>query len=375
MSGPPAFTPDSAHPWRELEKTIRHDLAGRGLASHLVGGRPIAAGQLQRAAEHLAQHATSVVIVTGFVVVGVVDGCGDQGPTAETDGPPGALYLARALLALDVEVTLVSDEHGARLLEAGCDHWRLGRERVCCMPFENDQPESPARQTNHAEHNAHSDAWVKWFCDEGPGRDISHLIAVERVGPSHTPQTLAAQPRRGESPHARFDEEVPASSYNLCHNMRGESINAQTAKTHRLFEAAGHQQRPVTTIGIGDGGNEIGMGSVAWEEIRVAVGDKVGGWEIGGRIACRIATDFTLLADVSNWAAYALAQAVCRLRGKSDALAWSNPQTQQQLIETLVAEAGAVDGVTGRHEATVDGLTMDEYLQVFSDIARLAAMG
>jgi len=368
-----------------LERTIRHDPSARGLTSYREGGRQIGIGQLQLAAEHLADQATSVAIVTGFVVnigvdVGVgVGGCGEQTPAAETDGPPGALYLARAMLALGIDVTLVSDEYGTPLLEAGCDHWQLGRERVCCMPFENDQPASSARQTNHSEHSARSDAWVEWFYDEGPGRSISHLIAIERVGPSHTPQTLAAQSRDVAAPRAQFDDEVPAASHNVCHNMRGDSINAHTAKTHLLFEAAGHQTRPVSTIGIGDGGNEIGLGSVPWEQIREALGRKigegeVGGGEVGGRIACRIATDFTLLAGVSNWAAYALAQAVCRLRGKSDALRWSDPQTQQQLIETLVAEAGAVDGVTRRSDVTVDGLAMDEYLRVFSDIARVAAM-
>ncbi|MCH8044180.1 MAG: DUF4392 domain-containing protein [Planctomycetes bacterium] len=385
MSRPSTNTPAAALPWGKLERTIRHDPSARGLASHREGGRQIGIGQLRLAAEHLADQATCVAIVTGFVVnigvdVGVdVGGRGEQTPAAETDGPPGALYLARAMLALGIDVTLVSDEYGTPLLEAGCDHWQLGRERVCCMPFENDQPASSARQTNHTEHSARSDAWVEWFYDEGPGRSVSHVIAIERVGPSHTPQTLAAQSRDGAAPRAQFEDEVPAASHNVCHNMRGDSINAHTAKTHRLFEAAGHQTRPLSTIGIGDGGNEIGLGSVPWEQIRAALGRKigegeVGGGEVGGRIACRIATDFTLLAGVSNWAAYALAQAVCRLRGKPDALRWSDAQTQQQLIETLVAEAGAVDGVTRRSDVTVDGLAMDEYLRVFSDIARVAAM-
>jgi hypothetical protein len=110
------------------------------------------------------------------------------------------------------------------------------------------------------------------------------------------------------------------------------------------------------------------MGSFPWEEIRAAVGN-----EVGGRIACRIATDFALVAGVSNWAAYALAHAVGRLRGSADALDGSDSQSQARLIETLVTQAGAVDGVTGRREATVDGLALDEYLRTFSDIARVAA--
>ena len=111
------------------------------------------------------------------------------------------------------------------------------------------------------------------------------------------------------------------------------------------------------TIGIGDGGNEIGMGSFAWETLAQAVGG-----EAAGRIAARIGTDFALVAGVSNWGAYALALSVAALRGQAaEANAW-HESAERQLIETLVA-AGALDGLTLRAEATVDGLPLDEYLQ------------
>ena len=58
----------------------------------------------------------------------------------------------------------------------------------------------------------------------------------------------------------------------------------------------------VTTIGIGDGGNEIGMGSIPWEILRSAI--TVGPAAL---VPCRTATDFTLLAGVSDRAGDALA--------------------------------------------------------------------
>jgi hypothetical protein len=50
-----------------------------------------------------------------------------------------------------------------------------------------------------------------------------------------------------------------------------------------------------------------------------------------------------------------------------------NADDLQSLLETLV-QAGAVDGVTRRPEATVDGLPLGEYLRHFTAI-RTAVVG
>jgi hypothetical protein len=151
--------------------------------------------------------------------------------------------------------------------------------------------------------------------------------------------------------------------------MRGESIDAHTAPAARLFEAIAERSLPITTIGIGDGGNEIGMGSFPWEDVATALG----GEATAGRIVSRIATDFPLIAGVSNWGAYALALAVARLRGLEVSNRWLRPEGQRQLIEALVAEAGAVDGRTLRAEATVDGLSLEAYLQLLAELDAIFA--
>jgi hypothetical protein len=344
-------------PWDDLERAIRRDPGGRGVSSYHLDGQPLGNGQLAAASVELAANARSVAIVTGF--------CAFDGLrwVAETDGPPGALFLARALQEMGIDVALVTDAYGLPVLEVGCDHWRLPRQMVHCVPFEADDESAPARRTNDAADNARTDAWVQSFLDGGAGRRLTHLVSIERPGPSHTWETLQTQPRQGAAPVELFEREVPVDSRNLCHNMRGASINAQTAKTHRLFEMIAQQRRPIVTLGLADGGNEIGMGSFPWEVLRDAVAQGP-----GGKIACRIATDLTLLSGVSNWSAYALALAVCSLRGRMDLSATWDADHQRNLIETLVRNSPVVDGVTKRHEATVDGLSLDEYLQPLSEI-------
>jgi D-glutamate cyclase len=346
--------------WPALEALVHCDPAARGLASFRREARPLDAGQLHAAAVHLARHATAVGIVTGFCAV-----TRDR-VTAETDGPPGALYLARALLALGVEPLLISDRYALPLLAAGCDAWRLDRKILVEFPFEDGDPAAAARANNGPSWDAMTDRWLGAFFSTGPGNRLSHIIAIERAGPSHTLDSFQKQPRAAVAPSDFYSADVPAEDRNLCHNMLGQSINGWTAKTHRLFEWIREKHLPLATIGIGDGGNEIGMGRFAWELLVEAIGSAS-----AGRIACRVVTDFALIAGVSNWGAYALALAVCRLRGQAKlACAWTAAE-QRQLIELMVQQAGAVDGLSLRREATVDGLPLETFLQPLVAIRNL----
>src|SRR5262245_51719857 len=141
--------------WRALEVLLRRDPGRRGVASFCHDGLYLGFGALENAAKSLAMDGKSAAIVTGFCVVDAVS------PAAETDGPPGALYLARALLALGIEVTLISDAYGMPLLEAGCDLWQLPRSMLREMPFEEGGPDSPARISNDPTMCQKTDNWVR----------------------------------------------------------------------------------------------------------------------------------------------------------------------------------------------------------------------
>lgn len=337
-----ALEPD----WPSLDALLRRDPGGRGVAAFLEDGQPLAAGQLEAAARDLAQRGRSVAIATGFAIVA------RDPPVAETDGPPGALYLARVLAGLGVPTVLITDSFGWPLLEAGrrCG----GLDQAALLEFPLDRT---------------ADAWIEDFLASPDGAGLTNLVSIERVGPSHTLASLAAQSRSGLPPMADFEREVPLEHRDRCHNMRGVVIDDCTAPIHRLFEAVAVRRPEVKTIGVADGGNEIGMGSVPWEVARRAIARGP-----AGQIACRIATDFLILAGVSNFGAYALAAAVAALRGRADLISAWNADAERRLIETLVRDAGAVDGVTGLSQATVDGLPIDEYLATF-DAIRQAAFG
>ena len=183
--------------WTALENITHADPARRGPASYRVGGTWLDAGQLALAAGDLAHSARRVAIVTGFCRQAA------GGFAAETDGPPGALFLARALDACGAQVILVGDRYATPLLQAGKRHWRLQHVQICEMPLEDRPP-----QSGGAGSLPQTDAWCAEFF-AGPGSELSHLISIERAGPSHTLASLRAQPRQAPAPEARFAAEVP----------------------------------------------------------------------------------------------------------------------------------------------------------------------
>ena len=78
-----------------------------------------------------------------------------------------------------------------------------------------------------------------------------------------------------------------------------------TAPLHLLFEDDGWL-RPWVTIGIGDGGNEIGMGSLPKEIIDNDIPN-------GQLIAATVPADHLIVAGVSTWGGYGMVAALAAL--------------------------------------------------------------
>ncbi len=323
---------------REFDRLIRRDPGKRGLIDSEAQFGPLCRDHLLNAAHALAQKSSQVVITTGFYVPAA------EIPAAETDGPPGAILLALVLEACGINTSVVTDELCAPVVAAAVD--------ASAYPASQFQVLSTDQE-----------GWVEaFYCIQ----NISNLISVERVGPSHTPDSWERQQRLSATSGAAFHQKVSQEHFDRCHNMRGEIIDAFTPPLHQLFERLPEFFPDARTIGVGDGGNEIGMGAIAWEELDRRIAS-----EHSGLIPCRIATDWNIVAGTSNWGAAALAAAVALLNHQTDVLfAWQRDE-QQQVLEAMVREANAVDGVTKLREATVDGLPFLTYMQPWEGILQI----
>lgn len=309
----------AVHKIRQLEKIIGEDPGDRGISAIIL--------QDELLLSCLAlSHASSVAITTGFPTHYM------HNPPDETDGPPGAVAMANMLLSLGKQVTMVTDRRGLQLNQDLINE--AVRSGVLAAPvplvtFEGSGPDSALR----------------FLCHNG---DVSkprydHLVAIERSG--------------------------RASDGNY-YNMRGINVKHLLDPIDDLFIAA--KEIPgISTTGIGDGGNELGMGKL--KEKVISLMPK------GEQIACDVPADYAITCGVSNWGGYAVACGLFLLQNcpshqrylkkglglnqttsPEETQRWTvglpSVDKEESFLSTLV-RFGVRSGKTGNLAMEVDGLT------------------
>ncbi len=210
--------------------------------------------------------------------------------TIEPDGPPGAAALARALVALDRRAVCFTDVSAAQVLE----RWGRFPGEIVGVP--------------------------RGFASRRPGA-VRTLLAGHGVG------LLVAIERCGRAADGRY------------YSMRGLDISEHTAELDALFTDE------VPGIGIGDGGNEIGIGpllegeSVPLPRHAVSV------------VPCR----WPVIAATSNWGAFGILAELGRHLGRP---LLPTVEDARRDLETLW-ELGVLDPLSPDGRA-VDGFGLDD---------------
>ena len=245
-----------------------------------------------QAAQYVMDHPGPTVIVTGFYIL--------SSGAPETDGPPGAIAIGNALRALGRPVTYVADSYASPLLR----DWIGGDSEVVDFPIAD-------IDTSKREAAALLDRLQP-----------SLLISIERCG---------------------------RTKDDTYENMRYRDITPFTARVDYLFEAG------IPSVGIGDGGNEIGMGNLVEEIPKV---------ETLPNNPTVSRADRLVIASVSNWGGYGLVAALSRLAGR-DLL--PSVEHETKMIHRLV-ELGAVDGTNGGAVPLVDNFSTEENGKVLEQL-------
>lgn len=308
MPTPKAHTQEILEKIAQLQAICSQDI-GRGIQA-LVN---VTQGELLGAASSIVNHSSPhVAIITGFFLPHT------NPPVAETDGLIGSVQLAASLIRNCVKVRIVTDSYcfpavKSAAIAAGVPS-SVEFDIVPVVPSTHDEVITPILDT--------------WKCLATP---ITHVISIERPGPGYD---------------------------GIIRNMRGQDITAHTAPLHLLFNLPN-----VTYIGIGDGGNELGMGKIPREVISNSI-------RYGERIACVVACDYLLVCGVSNWGASALlcACALLKPEWKSIIKEQLQPEVEFKILQTVVSKNLAADGVTGEAALTVDNLPWEFHAEVLKKI-------
>jgi D-glutamate cyclase len=258
-------------------------------------------------------------------------------PRGETDGPPGAASLARAItLGLGGRPVIVSEEDKLPAIVASCraigllvEDTKTLRARsgvVTVMPFTT------------VETDALVDA--RKLLDDW---DPKAIIAIEKLGPN----------AKGE-----------------FHSLQGFNTTSDAAKVQHLFTLAA--ERGILTVGVGDGGNEIGCGLIHEETRRIMPAGSVCRCPCGEGMATVVGTDSLVIATTSNWGAYGIAACLAFLLKDPSLL--QDAATERRMIEQC-ALSGAVDGMNGLPVPWVDGTNLEVQAAVVAMLGMIVSNG
>lgn len=285
------------------------------------------------AADSLLKRVTkdsTVIISTGFVLPPFF-------PLGETDGPPGAIGLAHAIVrGIGARVMFLSEKEMIGALQAACiaaglsvyDQKDFGNIPGAILIRDFPYVVSEAIH----EGNRILDEWKP-----------AAVITVEKMG---------------------------RNLKDIYHSARGTDMSPLVAKVDYLVEAA--QKRGVLTIGIGDLGNEIGLGAVA-DVVREAIGPAIEKCKCGcGKgIVTKVGTDVPIMATMSNWGSYGVVACLAGILGKPSVL--HTPEFERRVIEACV-RVGARDGATVSPALSSDGVSLEgnqAVVQLLHDIVRI----
>ena len=271
---------------------LDHD--GRGM-THL---RPfLAADFCDDAARLIMSTSGPAMIVTGFYIMGA--------KLPETDGPPGALAIGRAIQALGRPVVYVTDKVTLSVMQG------LAGDEAEVVDF------PIADEETSKEYASQLLTRIK------PGV----VISIERCS-------------------------LTADGAYL--NMRGLDISEWNARVDHLFT-----DHPAT-VGIGDGGNEIGMGNLAKE---------IPGVETLPDNPAATKASKLVISSVSNWGGYGLAASLSKLAGRN--LLPTLDQEADSLRRTV--DLGSVDGFSTEAKYYVDGFSLEENGELLGRLHALLA--
>ena len=235
------------------------------------------------AANIILNNPNKAIILTGFYIL--------SAGAAETDGPIGAIAIGNALKKIGYQVTYITDEFSQppikKVLSAD--------DNLEIFPMQN--------------HEQSAITADKMISDLNP----SLIISIERCGPTVDGDYL---------------------------NSRGKKIEEFNSKTEYLLN------NNIPSIGIGDGGNEIGMGN-----LKHIIKNST---ELSNP-PCITTTDLLIPASTSNWGGYGLVAGLSKITNKN--LLPSIPE-DEKLIKDFV-DAGGVDGITATSSYKVDSFELE----------------
>jgi len=256
-----------------------------------------------------------------FILTGA--GCPPRYPKGESDGPPGAVALARALhMGLGLNPIIITEERNFEPIYA----------------MANEIGMNPLLPNQTFSSRVNPLLVLDFPCGKNKANEAS-ITLLEKYQPS----TIVAVERIG------------ANSKGVYHSMCGFEINAANfAFLDNLIELA--REKNIFTASVGDNGNELGCGIILDEVQKIQPWGKVCQCPCQAGMASSSEVDILVMAAVSNWGAYGINALLAYLLENIDLI--HTERMEEKMLEVCV-RTGCVDGDLNIPSPTVDGILLE----------------
>jgi len=258
---------------------------------------------------------------TVFILTGA--GCPPRYPKGESDGPPGAVALARALhLGLGLNPIIITEERNF--------------EPIYGIAHEMEM--NPLLPNQNFSSRINPLLVLDFPCGKEKANEVSQSL-LEKYQPS----AIVAVERIGANPKGVY------------HSMCGFEIRAANfAFLDNLVELA--RKKQILTVGIGDNGNELGCGVILDEVQKIQPWGKVCQCSCQSGMASSSEVDILLMASVSNWGAYGINALLAYLLNNINLI--HTERMEEKMLEVCV-KTGCVDGDLDIPSPSVDGISLE----------------
>jgi hypothetical protein len=247
----------------------------------------------------------------------------------ETDGPSGVAVLTRIFSNLGVRTVVLSENRFLPGIQAAI--------QAGGSPLLSEE------------------AWQE--------RNNGTLLLAFPEGAAAAPQFVEQLINRIHGISAAFFIEKPGpNAIGIFHNSSGKPKDSDwVAHAHVLNNEL--RKLGILTVGVGDGGNEIGFGRIRDHLLESHPYGRDCGCPCHGGLLDSTVVDFQLPASVSNWGGYAIAGAIAIELSRFNLM-----PTWSEVSLTIIAPTteGAFDGYSGQPTATADGTSLEANQAIYA---------
>ena len=325
-----------------IDRLITIELKNRGMPHAFLtriydaaraegGGRPLCMRAAEGIVEQVGQ-GDSVIVLTG---AGYPPGM----PRGESDGPPGAAALARAL------------------------YWGLGAVPVYVCEEMHADPIVASSEAAHLMVKDFADARDRRLgaaIETAPKDDAEVADWTTELFDRYQPKALVAIERLGPNDHG------------VIYNATGLTKGPETGIVDLAPVVREAERRGVFSVGIGDHGNEMGFGRIEEFLKEFMPYGRKGQEDAPGGNACAVATDVLIPAMMSNWGAYGIEAALAFLLKRPDLM--HSPEMESRII-TKCLEAGGLEAMYCSSAFVVDNCEGESSIAVVQLLNNMVRLG